>query len=323
MTSEHQPVLCEETVNLVVPERSTGEDLDAADGVEPIYVDATYGRGGHARALLKRLPAAARLIAIDRDVAAVAAGQDHAEEDSRLTICHGRFSQLDPVLDDLGIAHVTGVMMDLGVSSPQLDAAERGFSFRADGPLDMRMDQTQGETAAQWLNAAAEDRIVHVLKTLGEERYARRIARAIVAARPLTSTLELAEIVSRAQPRRPQRSNQGRMKHDATRAFQAVRMHVNDELGELEGALQTLFDRLLPGGRLAIITFHSLEDRTVKQSFRRLASGTPLPRRLPVRESERRQPGRVIGRPIRASAAEEAGNPRARSATLRVLERLT
>lgn len=322
MTSEHQPVLCEETVNLVVPDRSTGEDLDDADGVEPIYVDATYGRGGHARALLKRLPAAARLIAIDRDVAAVEAGQDHAEEDSRLTICHGRFSQLDPVLDDLGIAHVTGVMMDLGVSSPQLDTAERGFSFRADGPLDMRMDQTQGETAAQWLNTAAEDQIVHVLKTLGEERYARRIARAIKAARPLTSTLELAEIVSRAQPRRPQRSKQGRTKHDATRAFQAVRMHVNDELGELECALQTLFDRLQPGGRLAIITFHSLEDRTVKHSFRRLASGTPLPRRLPVRESERRQPGKVIGKPIRASVAEVAGNPRARSATLRVLERL-
>jgi 16S rRNA (cytosine1402-N4)-methyltransferase len=319
LISEHQPVLCEETVNLVVAEPQACEDLDS---VEHIYVDATYGRGGHSRALLARLPATARLIAIDRDVAAIAVGQDHAAEDSRLTICHGRFSQLDPVLDDLGISHVTGVIMDLGVSSPQLDAAERGFSFRADGPLDMRMDQTQGETAAQWLNSAAVDEIVHVLKTLGEERYARRIARAIVAARPLNSTLELAEIVSRAQPRRPRSNKPGRTKHDATRAFQAVRMHVNDELGELESAVQTLFDRLLPGGRLAIITFHSLEDRTVKQSFRRLAGGMPLPRRLPVRESERPQPGKVVGKPIRASAAEVAENPRARSATLRVLERL-
>ena len=306
----------------MVAEPPPGEDRQNADGIEHIYVDATYGRGGHSRALLARLPASARLIAIDRDVTAIAAGQEHAAEDARLTICHGRFSQLDPVLDDLGVAHVTGAIMDLGVSSPQLDVAERGFSFQADGPLDMRMDQTQGETAAQWLNSATVDEINQVLKTLGEERYARRIARAIIAARPLTSTLELAELVSRAQPRRPQSNKTGRKKHDATRTFQAVRMHVNDELGELESAVQTLFDRLLPGGRLAVVTFHSLEDRTVKQSFRRLATGTPLPRRLPIRESERHQPGRVIGRPVRASAAEVAGNPRARSATLRVLERL-
>ncbi len=322
MISEHQPVLCEEIVSLVVPEPPDGEDLDNADDVGRIYVDATYGRGGHSRALLARLPASARLIAIDRDVTAVAAGEDHAAEDSRLTICHARFSQLDPVLDELGISQVTGVIMDLGVSSPQLDAAERGFSFRAAGPLDMRMDQTQGETAAQWLNSAAEDQIVLILKTLGEERYARRIARAIVAARPLTSTLELADIVSRAQPRRPRSNKHGRKKHAATRTFQAVRMHVNDELGELERAVQTLFERLLPGGRLAIITFHSLEDRAVKQSFRRLATGAPLPRRLPVRESDRQQPAKVIGRPIRATAAEVAGNPRSRSATLRVLERI-
>ncbi len=313
MIGDHLPVLCEETIDLVIAEHKVEEGE-----VTQVYVDATYGRGGHSRALLTRLAGSIRLIAIDRDLTAVAAGQAHAEADPRLHICHGRFSQLRRILDDLDIVQVSGVIMDLGVSSPQLDAAERGFSFRTDGPIDMRMDRTSGQTAADWLNAATEKELALVLKTLGEERYARRIARAIVAVRPLTSTLELARIVSRAQPRQPRKS----AKHDATRVFQALRMQVNDELGELETGLGAAFDCLLPGGRLAIITFHSLEDRAVKLGFRRLVAGVPLPRRLPVREVDRPRSAKIVGRPVRASAREVAANPRARSATLRVLERL-
>ncbi len=293
------------------------QGLEDAAEVTRVYVDATYGRGGHSRALLAHLYASDRLVAIDRDTAAVAAGQTHANSDPRLLVCHGRFSQLRRILDDLSITRVSGVIMDLGVSSPQLDTADRGFSFRTDGPIDMRMDRTAGQTAAEWLNSATEKDIAHVLKTLGEERYARRIARAIVDVRPLTSTLELAGLVSRAQPR-PRSGG----KHDATRVFQALRMHVNDEMGELESGLEVAFKCLVPGGRLAIITFHSLEDRAVKRGFRRLVTGVPLPRRLPVRAVDAPRSAKIIGSPIRASEREVAVNPRARSATLRVLERL-
>lgn len=282
---------------------------------EGTYVDATYGRGGHSRRLLEVLGPASVVVAIDRDPSAVAAGTAAAAEDARLIMCHGNFAELASLLDAAGIGRVQGVLMDLGVSSPQIDDPARGFSFRHDAPLDMRMDTSRGVTAAQWLNEADEADIARVLKEYGEERYARRIAAAIVAARPIATTGELAELVRRAQPR----TTPG--KHEATRVFQAVRMQVNEELPSLERGLEAAFERLDRGGRLAVITFHSLEDRLVKRFFRGLTAPPALPRRLPVRGAQAAARARSVGQSVVPGEAEQRANPRARSARLRVVEK--
>jgi 16S rRNA (cytosine1402-N4)-methyltransferase len=307
LSGRHQPVLCEETIKLVIPER----------GQQDVFIDATFGRGGHSRALLKRLPPAARLIALDRDPAAAAQAAELAGQDSRLTFVHARFSQLGEVLQDLELDRVDAVVMDLGVSSPQLDAAERGFSFQQDGPLDMRMDPSEGLTAAQWLNKASMVEISRVLRDYGEERYARRIARAIIEARPLQTTHQLADLVRRAVP-----ATRGRGKHPATRTFQAIRIFINKELEELEAGLHASFTHLRPGGRLAIISFHSLEDGLVKRAFRKLVQPQELPRRLPVRAADAPAEARIVAGSVRATDAEIQANPRARSASLRVVEKL-
>lgn len=302
MTDTHRPVLLEETVARVC----TGEG---------IYVDATFGRGGHTRRLLAALSAGCRVIAVDRDPQAVAAGAELAAGDPRLEMCHGNFAELGRLLAERGVEQVRGVIMDLGVSSPQLDDPRRGFSFRYDAPLDMRMDTSGGITAAEWLNSADEQDITRVLRDYGEERYARRIARAIVAARPLATTGDLVDVVRDAQPR----STPG--KHGATRVFQAVRMQVNQELESLEAGLEAGFNCLAVGGRLAVISFHSLEDRAVKRYFKSLTSPPPLPRRLPVRDAVAGVRARAVGSPATPSEAELKDNPRARSARLRVVEK--
>ena len=305
----HHPVLCEQTVDLL-----TGRAAGAV--IEGVYVDATFGRGGHSRRLLEVLGAESRVIGIDRDPEAVAAGMALAATDTRLRVCHGQFSELGDVLAELGIDCVQGVMMDLGVSSPQLDDPARGFSFRFDGPLDMRMDTTRGPTAAEWLNSADEPDISWVLREYGEERHARRIARAIVAARPLQTTRELAEVVRAAQPR----GTPG--KHEATRTFQAVRIQINQELQEIEAGLAAAFAVLAPAGRLAVISFHSLEDRLVKRFIRNRCTPAVLPRRLPVRDADRTVEARLLTTGVTASEEEIRNNPRARSARLRALEKL-
>ncbi len=293
------------------------EGVDAlAVRADACYVDATFGRGGHSRLILQRLGAQGRLIALDRDTQAVAAATRIS--DARFRMVHASFVELADVLARLGLEGVDGVLLDLGVSSPQLDDAARGFSFRRDGPLDMRMDTSQGQTAAQWLETAGESEIREVIRDYGEERFAKQIAKTIVAARrgrPILTTGQLADIVGAAVRTREKN------KDPATRTFQAVRIHVNQELAQLSLALPQILGLLNPGARLAVISFHSLEDRIVKR-FMHDAAHADLPIRLPLRERELPQPRlRLIGRALRASAAEIAANPRARSATLRVAER--
>ncbi|MEC8308062.1 MAG: 16S rRNA (cytosine(1402)-N(4))-methyltransferase RsmH [Pseudomonadota bacterium] len=295
------------------------EALDAlcirSDG---IYLDCTFGRGGHSRAILASLDEGGRLIGFDRDPSAVAAAQDLAKEDSRFEIVHTAFSELESALDSIAITRVHGVLMDLGVSSPQLDQAERGFSFHADGPLDMRMDPTSGQSAADWIARADTDEIADVLWVLGEERFSRRIARAIAEVRkvePIITTAQLSKIVSDAQPKKDQN------KHPATRAFQAIRLHINEELSEVKQGLEAAVKRLEVGGRLAVISFHSLEDRLVKRALRdasRLPQGDP---RMPLPDSVAKPRMRLMGKAIRAGTGELRMNPRARSAVLRVAER--
>ena len=295
------------------------EALDAlcirSDG---IYLDCTFGRGGHSRAILASLDEGGRLIGFDRDPSAVAAARDLAKKDSRFEIVHTAFSELESALDSIAIAHVHGVLMDLGVSSPQLDQAERGFSFQVDGPLDMRMDPTSGQSAADWIARADTDEIADVLWVLGEERFSRRIARAIAEARkvePIVTTAQLSKIVSDAQPKKDQN------KHPATRTFQAIRLHINEELSEVEQGLEAAVKRLEVGGRLAVISFHSLEDRLVKRALRnasRLPQGDP---RMPLPESVAKPRMRLMGKAIKAGTDELRMNPRARSAVLRVAER--
>ena len=295
------------------------EALDAlcirSDG---IYLDCTFGRGGHSRAILASLDEGGRLIGFDRDPSAVAAARDLAEKDSRFEIVHTAFSELESALDSIAIARVHGVLMDLGVSSPQLDQAERGFSFQVDGPLDMRMDPTSGQSAADWIARADTDEIADVLWVLGEERVSRKIARAIAEARkvePIVTTAQLSKIVSDAQPKKDQN------KHPATRTFQAIRLHINEELSEVEQGLEAAVKRLEVGGRLAVISFHSLEDRLVKRTLRdasRLPKGDP---RMPLPDSVAKPRMRLMGKAIKASTGELRMNPRARSAVLRVAER--
>jgi 16S rRNA (cytosine1402-N4)-methyltransferase len=293
------------------------EALDAlairADGT---YVDGTFGRGGHSRLILERLGPQGRLIALDRDPQAVAAAR--AIADARFCITHAPFSALAQALDGQGAALAQGMLFDLGVSSPQLDDPQRGFSFRAAGPLDMRMDPSQGTSAAEWLAAAEENQIKEVIRGYGEERFAKQIAAAIVAARrhaPIRTTRELADLVGAAvRTREPGQD-------PATRTFQALRILVNRELEEVSLMLPQAIARLAPGGRLAVIAFHSLEDRIVKR-FLQACARPALPRDLPLRASELPQPLlRIVGRPVRPGRAETAANPRARSAVLRIAER--
>jgi 16S rRNA (cytosine1402-N4)-methyltransferase len=317
LSSEHVPVLCEETIELVIPQRSEDDTRSGASASGPhVYVDTTFGRGGHTRELLKRLGADDRVVAIDRDLSAVEAGPERIGGDARVSLHHARFSELETLLDAEGVREVAGVIMDLGVSSPQLDDPSRGFSFRTEGPIDMRMDQTRGETAGAWLNRADEAEIADVIRRLGEERHARRIARAIVRHRPLATTKELADVVRRSIPGRPSARTD-----PATRTFQAIRMHVNKELDEIAAGIVAAFSRLAIHGRLAVISFHSLEDALVKRTFRELSEGPALPRRIPVRAQDVVTPGKIIGGPVRPGAEELERNPRSRSATLRVLER--
>ena len=285
-----------------------------------VYVDGTFGRGGHSRLILDALGSEGRLIAIDRDPQAVAHAERMFADDPRFSIVYGSFAMLAEVVQQAGLTgRVNGVLLDLGVSSPQLDEAERGFSFTKDGPLDMRMDTGQGESAAAWIARAEAAEIAGVLKTYGEERHAKRIARAIVEARaetPITTTGRLAEVIGRANP------SWEKGKHPATRSFQAIRIHINGELEALKACLDRVLEVLAPGGRLAVISFHSLEDRIVKRFMRDQAKGDSFPPGVPVRQEQLRPRLRLVGKAIHADAAEVAANPRARSAVLRVAERL-
>lgn len=294
------------------------EELVAAvlGGMDGCYIDATFGRGGHARALLAQLGPDAQLLVIDRDVEAIEEMTRLCAEDSRVCFAHKRFAQIDDAARDADFADVDGVMFDIGVSSPQIDQAERGFSFRHDGPLDMRMDTSGGMTAQEWINQAPRSEMARVFRDYGEERNAYRIAGAIERARPVNSTTELASIIESAQPR------PDKHKHAATRVFQAIRIFINDELGELRAALDASWQLLRPGGKLAIISFHSLEDRIVKRAFKALEKPDPLPRRLPIQAHQEEPAKARVFRLQKARDTEVVANPRARSAVLRTAERL-
>jgi 16S rRNA (cytosine1402-N4)-methyltransferase len=306
---EHQAVLLQEAL----------EALNVrADGV---YIDGTFGRGGHARAILARIGGGGRLLAIDKDPEAVAAARMEFASDPRFSIAQGSFAMLEQIARSESVTgDIDGILLDLGVSSPQLEDPARGFSFMSDGPLDMRMDPSRGQSAADWLASVDEGELDRVLRVLGEERYHRRIARAVVTARaraPVATTKQLAALVDAAVPSREKH------KHPATRTFQAIRIHINHELEDLDTALQQSLAVLAAGGRLAVISFHSLEDRIVKRFMREQSSGADkLPPDLPVRDAQIPRKLRLVGKPVRPGAAEVAANPRARSAIMRVAERL-
>ncbi|WP_455426923.1 16S rRNA (cytosine(1402)-N(4))-methyltransferase RsmH [Dryocola sp. LX212] len=285
-----------------------------------IYIDGTFGRGGHSRLILSQLGAEGRLLAIDRDPQAIAAAE--AIDDPRFSIIHGPFSELAQYVSERGLTgKIDGILLDLGVSSPQLDDAERGFSFMRDGPLDMRMDPTRGQSAAQWLLTADEADIAWVIKTFGEEKFGKRIARAIIERNreePMTRTKELAAVVAAAMPVKD------KFKHPATRTFQAIRIWINSELEEIEKALKGSIEALSPGGRLSIISFHSLEDRIVKRFMRENSRGPQVPAGLPMTEAQLNKLGgrylKSLGK-MMPGEAEVAENVRARSSVLRIAER--
>ena len=308
MVETHRPVMLEEAMRAM----RLGDDA--------IVIDATFGRGGHTAAMLARLGPEGRLLAFDRDPEAATVARERFGGDARFVFVHDSFARLREHVEAAGLSgRISGVLFDLGVSSPQLDTPERGFSFLHEGPLDMRMDPSSGESAADWLARAPEREITRVLKEYGEERHARRIARAIVERRrmqPLRTTRELAELVAGVVPGREPG------KHPATRTFQAIRIQVNGELEALEAGLAGAVDVLAPGGRLAVISFHSLEDRLVKRFFRRESRGPELPPGLPVTGSRPAGRLRLLGKPQRPSREEVMANPRARSAILRVAERV-
>jgi len=291
----------------------------AALAIKPdgIYVDGTFGRGGHSKLILEQLGGNGILIALDKDPVAISVGKQW--RDRRFRIVHSSFAQLVEVLSKQGVEMVDGILLDLGVSSPQLDDAERGFSFRFDAPLDMRMDVSSGITAAQWLATVDEGLLGEVIHDYGEERFAKQIARSIVAARtiqPINTTRQLAELVGKAVRTREPGQN------PATRTFQAIRIYLNQELEELARVLPACVKHLNSGGRLVVISFHSLEDRIVKHFMRDMAEGDKLPRDVPVRASEiPRGKLNLIGKAVRAGAMELKDNPRARSAVMRVAER--
>lgn len=305
---EHRPVLLAEAVEALNVRR---------DGW---YVDGTFGRGGHAVALLDRLGADGRLWVLDRDPDAIAAAHDRFGADSRVCIRHASFAELAEILHADGVTGVDGILLDLGVSSPQLEAAGRGFSFRHDGPLDMRMDSSSGETAWQWLARVDERELVRVLRVYGEERFARRIARAVVQAREAgelpETTLGFADLVAAAVP------YPDRHKHPATRTFQALRIAVNGELDALRTCLDQVVDLLRTGGRLVVISFHSLEDRMVKRFIRSVGEQRDLPADIPVIPEGLRARMQPVGKAMRPGEGETRGNPRARSAVMRVAERV-
>lgn len=297
---------------------------EAVDGLairpDGIYIDGTFGRGGHSRLILSQLGPQGRLIAIDRDPQAIA--EAATIDDPRFQIVHGPFSNVQQYVEELGLTgKIDGFLLDLGVSSPQLDDAERGFSFMRDGPLDMRMDPSSGFSAAEWLQKAEAEDIAWVLKTFGEERFAKRIARAIVErnqSEPMTRTRELAELVASASPVKEKH------KHPATRTFQAIRIYINSELEEIERALDASLTILAPGGRLSVISFHSLEDRIVKRFIRRQSKGPEIPDGLPLTEAQLAGGKKMltIGKAIKPSEEEIEQNARSRSSVLRVAERM-
>ncbi len=307
MERDHKPVLLEECI----------EALSIKPG--GIYIDGTFGRGGHSQEILKRLDNG-QLIAIDKDSEAVKYALEHIKE-SKFSIYHGSFEQISDFAQKAGVfGKVDGILLDLGVSSPQLDKAERGFSFLKDGPLDMRMDTTQGQSAKDWINSAGEADIANVLRDYGEERFAKRMARAICeyrVSKPFETTIELADVIAKANPKWE------KYKHPATRAFQAIRIYINQELESLRRLLDNVLACLAPHGRLAIISFHSLEDRMVKRFMRDKARGEVMPRKLPIKDIEMQ--GRVlkvIGKAIKPKDTELQNNQRSRSAILRVGEKL-
>lgn len=309
MNAEHAPVLHDE----VIAELAIKPDGN--------YVDGTYGRGGHAHSILAALDENGRLIVMDRDPQAIAAARASLGEDARVTIIHDDYANLYARIAELDLLQrVDGILLDLGVSSPQLDDASRGFSFQHNGPLDMRMNPQQGESAADWLARADEAEIARVLWEYGEERHSRRIARKLVEtrqARRIDDTATLASLIASVVPR-PKNN-----RHPATRSFQAIRIHINQELAQIQQLLEGVIDILKIGGRLLVISFHSLEDRLVKRFIKTHSTRPPLPRGLPLRDSEMEVVLRLkaVGKAIKAGAAELASNPRARSAVLRVAER--
>ncbi len=304
----HRPVLLEAALN------------GLAIKPDGIYVDGTFGRGGHSFGLLQQLGPNGRLLALDKDPEAVAVGETGPFRDPRFCILHRSFAELEKIVQDRGWhGKVNGVLLDLGVSSPQLDEAKRGFSFRKDGPLDMRMNVQQGMDAATWINHVSEAELSQVLREYGEERFSKRIAREIVKSRetqPITRTLQLADIVARACPKREIK------KHPATRTFQAIRIFINRELEELRDGLPQCVNVLEKGGRLCVISFHSLEDRIVKQFIQRESRGEDIPREIPIKEIQRKHRLKKIGSLIKPSDAESEENPRARSARLRIAEKV-
>ena len=304
----HTTVLLHEAVDALVT------DIDG------FYVDGTFGRGGHAAELLGRLSGQGSVLAIDKDPQAISAGQERFAEDARLQLFHGSFADLQNVAAEMGkTGDISGVLLDLGVSSPQLDQAERGFSFMRDGPLDMRMDTSRGMSAAEWIATADEQDIARVIKEYGEERFARRMASAVVKERvkaPITGTVQLAGILAAAHPAWE------RGKHPATKAFQAIRIFINRELEDLEDLLAQVIDNLKVGGRLVIISFHSLEDRRVKRFIRDQEQGIKLPKNLPIRDVDRGVRLVKVGKAIKPAVTEVDGNIRSRSAVMRIAERV-
>lgn len=306
--------------NIEKPEHTTVLLHEAVDAlvIDPdgFYVDGTFGRGGHTAELLSKLSDKGRVLAIDKDPQAIEAGRERFADDSRLTIVHGSFADMGDMLEG---RELTGVLVDLGVSSPQLDQAERGFSFMRDGPLDMRMDTSSGLSAADWIASAAEADIAQVIKEYGEERFARRMAAAVVRERavaPITRTVQLAKILADAHPAWE------RGKHPATKAFQAIRIFINRELDDLSALLGQVIDLLQVGGRLVVISFHSLEDRKVKRFIRDQERGIQLPKNLPVRDVDRGVRLKKIGKAIKPQGSEVDGNVRSRSAVMRIAERV-
>ena len=284
------------------------------------YIDGTFGRGGHSRAILEQLGTEGRLLAMDKDPAAIEKAQTDFTSDKRFVLRQGSFAMLEERVKELGwMGQVDGILLDLGVSSPQLDTAERGFSFLHDGPLDMRMDPHHGISAADWLATAKEQEITQVLKEYGEERFAKRIARAIVKQRdesPIRTTKQLAAIVAAANPKHE------KGKDPATRSFQAIRIFINQELEDIKTCLSQVIDVLKPGGRLVVISFHSLEDRIIKRFIREQVKGDDFPPDLPVTHVQLNPKMKAVGKAVRASEKELERNPRARSAVMRVAERL-
>jgi len=303
----HQSVLLEQAIDALVTD---------PDG---FYIDGTFGRGGHSRLILERLSQAGRLLVIDKDQEAIEEAIGLQEQDERVIVAHQSFAGIEGLADTYDVSgKVAGVLLDLGVSSPQLDDAARGFSFSKPGPLDMRMDTSQGQTAAEWLAEASEEEIANVIFEYGEEKFSRRMARAITREReerPITDTLQLAELIKQANPAWEKH------KHPATRAFQAIRIFINSELKDLEKALAGIVEVLKTGGRMVVISFHSLEDRLVKQFISRQEKGDDYPRDMPVTQAQLNPTLKRVGKPVKADSGELEDNVRARSAVLRVAEK--